>query len=78
MEAAFGIVEFVNETGRAHGDLHPAFLVHLAGEIVRQRGTLFDAAAGRTPQITPVARVGIDHQQAAFVQDYGAGGEARR
>ena len=57
-------------------DAETRFLHHLAHQVFGEGAAGFHPAAGGTPEIRPPTRIGVDQQQAVFVQDQRAGGKA--
>lgn len=67
--ARFRIVEFVDERQWSDLDRQPAFLVDLTDQVLGQRPARLDPAAGRAPEVRPPARIGVDEQEAAILDD---------
>lgn len=78
MKAALGIMEFIDQTGRADGDVQPRLFKHFADQIVRQCAAPLHPAARGAHQITFACGPCVHQQQAVLVHDNCAHSEAGR
>lgn len=71
-------MELVDKRQRPDLDAEAAFLVYFSSEIVGQGDAGLNATARRTPKVRTVARIGVDEQKSASLDDDRAGGQAGR
>ena len=76
MKIAAGVVEFVDQTGRADRDRQASLFEHFAAQVVGQGGAGLYSTAGGAHQTQSIVGIGIDQQEAVLVQQDSAGGQS--